>query len=40
MLLKLKEILRSAKTRTLDALDEAITMAVNVITDENENALN
>jgi transposase len=32
---KLKEILRSAKTRTWDALDEAITMAVNVITDEN-----
>jgi transposase len=32
---KLKEILRYAKTRTWDALDEAITMAVNVITDEN-----
>jgi len=32
---KLKEILRSAKTRTWDALDEAITMAVNLITDEN-----
>jgi transposase len=32
---KLKEILRSAQTRTWDALDEAITMAVNVITDEN-----
>jgi transposase len=32
---KLKEILRSAKTRTADALDEAITMAVNLITDEN-----
>ena len=31
----LKEILRSAKTRTWDALDEAITMAVNLITDEN-----
>ena len=32
---KLKEILRYGKTRTWDALDEAITMAVNVITDEN-----
>jgi hypothetical protein len=32
---KLKEILRSAKTRTSYALDQAITMAVNVITDEN-----
>ncbi|MEH2317213.1 transposase [Nostoc sp.] len=32
---KLKEILRSAKTRTFDALDKAITMAVNAITDEN-----
>jgi transposase len=32
---KLKEILRSAKTRTFDALDEAITMAVNAITDDN-----
>jgi transposase len=32
---KLKEILRSAKARTWDALDEAITMAVNVLTDEN-----
>ena len=32
---KLKEILRSAKTRTSDTLDEAITMAVNAITDEN-----
>ena len=32
---KLKEILRSAKSRTWDALDEAITMAVNLITDEN-----
>lgn len=32
---KLKEILRSAKTRTLDALDEAISMAVNAISDEN-----
>jgi hypothetical protein len=32
---KLKEILRSAKTRTWEALDEAITMAVNLITDEN-----
>ncbi len=28
---KLKEILRSAKTRTFDALDVAITMAVNAI---------
>ena len=32
---KLKEILRSAKARTSDALHEAITMAVNAITDEN-----
>ena len=32
---KLKEILRSAKTRTSYALAQAITMAVNVITDEN-----
>jgi transposase len=32
---KLKEILRSAKTRTWEALGEAITMAVNLITDEN-----
>jgi transposase len=32
---KLKEILPSAKTGTFDALDEAITRAVNVITDEN-----
>lgn len=32
---KLKEILRSAKTRTFDTLNEAITMAVNAITDEN-----
>jgi len=32
---KLKEILRSAKTRTFDAFDETITMAVNAITDEN-----
>ncbi|MBO1070954.1 MAG: IS630 family transposase [Dolichospermum sp. DEX189] len=32
---KLKEILRSAKARSFDALDEAITMAVNAITDEN-----
>ena len=32
---KLKEILRSAKPRIWDALNEAITMAVNVITDEN-----
>jgi len=32
---KLKAILRSAKARTSDALDQAITMAVNAITDEN-----
>jgi transposase len=32
---KLKQILRSAKARTSDALDEVITMAVNAITDEN-----
>jgi transposase len=32
---KLKEILRSQGSRTSDALDEAITMAVNLITDEN-----
>ena len=32
---KLKEILRSQGARTSDALDEAITMAVNLITDEN-----
>lgn len=32
---KLKQILRSVKTRTTDALDEAITMAINAITDEN-----
>lgn len=32
---KLKGILRSAKTRTFDALDEAITVAINAITDEN-----
>jgi transposase len=32
---KLKEILRSAKARSSDALDEAITMAVNAITGEN-----
>jgi len=32
---KLKEILRSAKARTSDDLHEAITMAVNAITDEN-----
>jgi transposase len=32
---KLKEILRSAKARTFDALDAAITLAVNAITDEN-----
>jgi len=32
---KLKEMLRSAKARTFDALDEAITLAINAITDEN-----
>jgi len=32
---KLKEILRSIKARTLETLDEAITIAVNSITDEN-----
>jgi transposase len=32
---KLKQILRSVKSRTFDALDEAITMAINSITDEN-----
>lgn len=32
---KIKEILRSAKARTYEALDEAISMAVNSITDEN-----
>ncbi|MEG4092699.1 transposase [Microcoleus sp. Pol12B4] len=32
---KLKEILRSQAARTSDALDEAITMAVNLINDEN-----
>lgn len=32
---KLKEILRSLKARTLEALDEAMTIAVNAITDEN-----
>ena len=32
---KLKGILRSAKARTFDALDEAITVAINAITDEN-----
>lgn len=31
---KLKEIIRSAKARTIDALDAAITMAINAITDE------
>jgi transposase len=31
---KLKEILRSAKARTSDALNRAISMAVNAITDE------
>ena len=32
---KLKEILRSAQARTTEALDEAITRAVNAITDDN-----
>jgi transposase len=32
---KSKEILCFAKTRTADALDEAITMAVNLVFDEN-----
>ena len=32
---KLKEILRSAQARTTEALDEAITMAINAITDDN-----
>lgn len=32
---KLKGILRSAKACTFDALDEAITVAINAITDEN-----
>jgi transposase len=32
---KLKAILRSTKARTSDALAQAITMAVNAITDEN-----
>ena len=32
---KLKQILRFTKARTPDALDQAITMAVNAITDEN-----
>lgn len=31
---KLKEIIRSAKARTTEALDEAITNAINAITDE------
>ncbi|MFN9836669.1 MAG: transposase, partial [Pseudanabaena sp.] len=31
---KLKEIIRSAKARTIEALDSAITMAINAITDE------
>ena len=35
MLVKVKRILRSQGARTSDALDEAITMAVNLITDEN-----
>jgi hypothetical protein len=30
----LKEIIRSAKGRTIEALDAAITMAINAITDE------
>ena len=32
---KLKEILRPQGVRTSDALDEAITIAINLITDEN-----
>lgn len=32
---KLKGIIRSAKARTIEALDEAITNAINAITDEN-----
>jgi len=32
---KLKEIIRSAKACTIDALDAAITKAINAITDEN-----
>jgi transposase len=32
---KLKEILRSAKARTSEALDEAISRAINAITEEN-----
>ena len=32
---KLKQIIRSAKVHTSEALDEVITMAVNAITDEN-----
>ena len=31
---KLKEIIRSAKARTIEALDTAITIAINAITDE------
>jgi transposase len=31
---KLKEIIRSTKARTIDALDAAVTMAINAITDE------
>ncbi|TYQ23233.1 IS630 family transposase [Pseudanabaena sp. UWO311] len=31
---KLKEIIRSAKARTIEALDAAITIAINAITDE------
>ncbi|MEI6428186.1 MAG: transposase [Pseudanabaena sp. ELA607] len=31
---KLKEIIRSAKARTIETLDSAITMAINAITDE------
>jgi hypothetical protein len=30
----LKEIIRSAKARTIEALDAAITVAINAITDE------
>jgi len=31
----IKEIIRSAKVRTIEALDEAITNALNSISDEN-----
>jgi transposase len=32
---KIKEIIRSAKARTSDALDEAISLAISAITEEN-----